>query len=140
MAQEGTAKDPATLAAELYRLGEDKLEAAKRSSGSKSTYRDCAELAYYAMLYGVKAALAIDDALPDSQDECFEVFSEFHVGTEAFPQEAWIRLDNLIKLRGLDVENKDYVPELSDVNTQIESAEYMLLLTNMFLNGRGVNV
>ena len=131
---------PEEQAAEFYRLGEEKLEAAKHATGSKSTYRDCADLAFFAMLYGIKAALAIDSALPETQDECFEVFSEFHVGTEAFPEEAWIRMDNLIKLRGVDVENRDYVPEFSDVNTQIESAEYMLLLTNMFLNGRGVTV
>lgn len=133
-------KSPAELAAELYKLGEEKLEAAKHATGSKSTYRDCAELAFYAMLYGIKAALAIDEALPETQDECFEVFSEFHVGTEAFPEEAWIRMDNLIKLRGVDNAMKDYVPSLEDVTRQVESAEYMLLLTNMFLIGRGVSV
>ncbi|MBR0164852.1 MAG: hypothetical protein IJQ12_09285 [Lachnospiraceae bacterium] len=140
MGMDGEEKTPEEQAIELYQLGEEKLEAAKHSSGSKSTYRDCAELAYYAMLYGIKAALAIDSALPETQDECFEVFSEFHVGTEAFPEEAWIRMDNLIKLRGVDLERPDFVPELRDVNTQIESAEYMLLLTNMFLNSRGVPV
>ena len=127
-------------AQEMYKLGEGKLEAAKHATGSKSTYRDCAELAFYAMLYGIKAVLAVDDALPETQDECFEIFSEFHVGTPDFPQEAWIRLDNLIKLRGVDIENPDYQPDIRDVETQIESAEYMLLLTNMFLNGKGVDV
>ena len=130
----------AAQARELYKRGEFKLEAAKHATGSKGTYRDCAELAFYAMLFGIKAVLAVDDALPESQDECFEVFSEFHVGTEEFPQEAWIRMDNLIKLRGVDIENPDYQPELADVNTQIESAEYMLLLTNMFLQSKGVDV
>ena len=130
----------AAKAQELYKRGEFKLEAAKHATGSKSTYRDCAELAFYAMLFGIKAVLAVDDALPENQDECFEIFSEFHVGTPEFPEEAWVRLDNLIKLRGVDVENPDYQPELADVNTQSESAEYMRLLTNMFLQSKGVDV
>lgn len=133
-------EEVAEKAKELYKRGEFKLESAKQATGSKSTYRDCADLAFYAMLFGIKAVLAVDEALPDSQDECFEVFSEFHVGTPEFPEEAWIRMDNLIKLRGVDIENPEYQPELADVNTQIESAEYMLLLTNMFLQGKGVDV
>ena len=140
MNHEEMLQDPAGYAAELYRLGETKLEKAKQMTGSRKGYRDCLELAYYAILYGIKAVLAMDEALPESQEECFEIFQEFHIGSEAFPEEVWIRMADLTALRDAYQANPDYPATVQEIEKQIESAEYALLLTNMFLIGRGVEV
>ena len=133
----GIDADVAKRAAEMYHLGESKLETAKKCTGSRKMYPDCVELCYYAILYGIKAALAVDDALPDSQEDAFAIFKEFHVGSEQFPDECWKRLLAVLVLHEECVE-KGYIPEVREVETQVESAEYMLLLTNMFLGGKGV--
>ena len=130
----------AVHAAELYHLGESKLETAKQCTGSRKTYKDCIELCYYAVLYGIKSVLAVDDALPDTQEECFEVFKEFHVGTEAFPKELWKRFIDINVIRESVSTNAKYEPDIKTVETQVESAEYTLLLTNMFLIGKGVEL
>ena len=127
-------------AAELYRLGESKLEKAKRCTGSRSTYNDCVELCYYAILYGIKAVLASEDALPGTQEECFEVFRAFHVGTEEFPEELWTRFTDLNILRESISTDKDFLPDVKVVEKMVESSEYTLLLTNMFLIGRGIAI
>lgn len=132
--------EQAAHAAELYELGESKLETAKRCTGSKSTYNDCVELCYYAILYGIKSVLSSEDALPETQEECFEVFRAFHVGTDAFPEELWTRFTDLNVLRESISTDRDFLPDVKTVERQVESAEYTLLLTNMFLIGRGVEL
>lgn len=125
-------------AVELYHLGESKLETAK-SCANHHMYKDVVELSYWAILYGVKAALAADDALPENTKDVLKIFKEFHVGSEAFPDEAWKRINRLIVLRdGATFDDEAHLPEIKDMDTQIESAEYILLLTNMFLQGKGI--
>ena len=124
----------------LYANGEAKLEAAKHCTGSPATYRDCAEKSYAAILYGIKAALAVDSALPEEEQGAFEIFEEFHVGTEAFPEECWLRMRAVKALRDICTQDPAYVPVAEEVTESVESAEYMLLLTNVFLRGREVAV
>ena len=124
----------------LYANGESKLEAAKHCTERAEQYRDCAEMSYYAILYGIKAALAVDDALPEEQEEAFSIFEEFHVGTEAFPEESWLRMRAVQALHMTCLGDPDYAPVAEEINEVVESAEYFLLLTNMFLSGRGVSV
>ena len=123
----------------LYANGEAKLEAAKHCTEKSDLYRDCAELSYNAILYGIKAALAVDDALPEDQAGAFEIFEEFHVGTEAFPDECWIRMRAVKAMYETCESDPGYVPVEEEITESVESAEYMLLLTNMFLQGRGVS-
>ena len=123
----------------LYANGESRLEAAKHCTEREEMYRDCAENSYNAILYGIKAALAVDDALPEEQEGAFEIFEEFHVGTEAFPEECWIRMRAAKALYEACVDDAGYAPVLEEITECVESAEYMLLLTNMFLIGRGVS-
>ena len=135
-----TDHDIAARSTALYANGESMLEAAKKCTGSRKMYRDCAEMSYYAILYGIKDALAVDDALPENQDEAFQIFKEFHVGTETFPEECWLRLRAVKALHETCLNDLSYEPVVEEVTESVESAEYMLLLTNMFLSGRGVSV
>ena len=123
----------------LYANGESKLEAARHCTGSRDTYRDCAALSFEAILYGIKAALALDDALPEDRQGAFDIFQEFHVGSEAFPEECWIRMRAVKALYEACLGDPAYEPVVEEITESVESAEYMLLLTNMFLIGRGVS-
>ena len=123
----------------LYANGESKLEAAKHCTEKPEMYRDCAGLSYGAILYGMKAALAVDDALPEEDSGVFELFQEFHVGSEAFPEECWIRMRAVKALYEICETDADYRPVEEEITESVESAEYMLLLVNMFLIGRGVS-
>ena len=81
----------------------------------------------------------MDDALPEDQQGAFDIFQEFHVGTEAFPEECWIRMRAVKALHETCLEDLNYEPVVEEITESVESAEYMLLLTNMFLIGRGVS-
>ena len=123
----------------LYANGEAKLEAARHCTADSAMFRDCADKSYHAILYGIKAALAVDDALPEEQEGAFEIFEEFHVGTEAFPEECWMRMHAVKALQETCRADAAYTPVAEEITESVESAEYMLLLTNMFLQGRGVS-
>lgn len=123
----------------LYANGEAKLEMAKHCTERPDMYRDCAEMSYDAIIYGIKAALAVDDALPEDEQGAFDLFQEFHVGSEAFPEECWIRMRAVKALQEACLADADYQPVTEEITECVESAEYMLLLTNMFLIGRGVS-
>ena len=123
----------------LYANGESALEAAKHCTERPEQYRDCAEKSFHAILYGIKASLALDDALPEDEQGAFDIFEEFHVGTEAFPEECWIRMRAVKAVHEACTADAAYQPVLEEITECVESAEYMLLLTNMFLQGRGVS-
>ena len=100
--------------------------------------RDCLELAYYAVLYGIKAPFSIDFEAPGSQEELFELFDEIYVKSGVFDSEAWKRIEELRRLREEHVIEED--SEKIDVEKMVETAEYILLLCNMSLNKKGVGV
>lgn len=123
----------------LYANGESSLEAAKHCTEKPEMYRECAQKSYDAIIYGIKAVLAVDDALPEDEQGAFDLFQEFHVGSEAFPEECWIRMRAVKALQEACLADAGYQPVAEEITECVESAEYMLLLTNMFLIGRGVS-
>lgn len=138
------AEDRITKAKELYKLGEKKLEIAKVCANG-GMYRDCVELAYYAVLYGIKAVFELDFDVPNSQPELFALFHEVYVQElQSFPGEAWDRITSIRALRDLveygESGSDAAIPNIEDIHKHVETAEYILLLCNINLVGKGVDV
>lgn len=122
---------------ELFALGKKKLESSKTCAENMEC-RDCVELAYYAVLYGIKALFSIDFEALGSQSQLFELFEEIYVKSGIFDSEAWKRIEEIRCLR--DGYGCGEYSEAVDVNKMVETAEYILLLCNMNLNKKGVEV
>lgn len=132
--------DRALKAVELYKLAENKLETAKVCANG-GMYKDCLELAYYAVLYGVKAVFVMDFDVPNSQPQLFSLFHEVYVQElQVFPDEAWNRIESIRTLRDQIEYGETASPDIADINKHVETAEYILLLCNLNLVGKGVDV
>ena len=120
-----------SLAAETYRN-------AKMCFDNKF-YRDCINRSYYAVFYGIRAVLALENIDFKRHKDVVAYFNKTYVATGKFPREMGRRLARLKMKREESDYNDFFIVSADEAETQLQSVEYMLSFIREYLVKYNVN-
>lgn len=96
-------------------------------------YRDCINRSYYAVFYGVRAVLALENVDFKRHKDVIAYFNKEFVATAKFPGEIDKRLSRLKMKREESDYNDFFIASAEEAKAQLQSVEYILPVIKEYL-------